>query len=168
MAHINRVIVEWYLKLLNSDFSKTFHQCSVSVTKVSSSTRFSKLFTWLYLGLRRAWMTHLWNTWGSIWTITILAIVEIYPKLSLPFFGHYHNRVLRIDWWGSFFQQNPTNRFSRRCMPIHRKLMHRMQVKVTIFWQFELESANQNSVWPHVRILKRDFTKNETKKVKNV
>ena len=43
IGHMNRVKVDF--EPLNSDFTKTFHQCSVSVTKVSSSTRFSKHLT---------------------------------------------------------------------------------------------------------------------------
>jgi len=44
-------------------------------------------------------------TWGSIWTITILAIAENYTILYLPYFGYLCNELLRIGWWRPFLEE---------------------------------------------------------------
>ena len=66
-------------------------------------------------------MTHLWNTWGSIWTITILAFPGEWPIMTSWFFDYYHKKMSRIDWWGSFCERvwgSP----AIRNLPILRKI----------------------------------------------
>ena len=47
----------------------------------------------------RAPMIHQCNTWGSIWTISMLAFAGKDPKRSLPFLNYKQNGIRRIRFW---------------------------------------------------------------------